>query len=269
LKKKSRLPILIIIPHGGQKVPDEVSGYETVSDFDLFMQSDSCANELFNFNDDVALTMHTDISRFFMDVDRPYMALPPHRDGVIKKTTLYGKPVFLDDLFPDEIAISNLLRRYYFPFHEAIDNIISAGRIEFILECHTMMPVGPNISPDPGKPRPIVMLENMVSKKEKIIKTCSNSVAAGLLECLEKSLFKEDATIAQKYAMGSEPAEGYIMKRLADVNIPILKLSVTRALFLNEEYFSTDYMRVDELRISHLKRLIWGAVEKFFYKNAG
>ncbi len=246
-------------------MPEEISGYEKVSAFDLFIQSDTCANELFNF-DSVALTVQTDISRLFIDVDRPFMSIPPVLDGVIKKSTFYGKPVFLDDTFPDEIAISNLLRRYYLPFHEAIDKTIEAGGIEFILECHTMMAVGPDISPDPGKPRPMVMLENAVAHNGRTIKTCDDPVAAGLLECLEKSLFRENASIAQKYVVGSRPSEGHIMKRLANGKIPIIKMSITRALFLNEEYFNTDYMRVDELRISYLKKLIWTAVEKFFRK---
>ena len=258
---------MVIIPHGGVKVPDEISGYEAVTSFDLFIQSDSCANDLFNFNDNVASTINTDISRLFIDLDRPYTALPPILDGVVKKTTLYGKPVFYDDMFPDEIAITNMLQRYYFPFHEAVRKIIDTGRIDLILECHTMMAVGPKISHDPGKPRPIVILENRVSHDDTVIKTCGDDLTASLLEYLGKSFFKEESTIAQKYAIRSEPSNGFILKRFGAGKIPVIRLSITRSLFLNDVYFSSDYMRVDELRIMHLKQLIWSAIEKFFIKN--
>ncbi|TFH42908.1 MAG: hypothetical protein E4G96_02420, partial [Chrysiogenales bacterium] len=116
--KKIRLPILVIIPHGGYTIPEELSGYEAVGTFDLFIQSDSCANEIFSFGDRVTGTVDTGISRLFVDLDRPYTALRPGQDGVIKRTALDGKSVFIEDQFPDEIAIANILQRYYLPFHE-------------------------------------------------------------------------------------------------------------------------------------------------------
>ena len=258
---------MVIIPHGGVRVPGELSGYEAVTDFDLFIQSDSCANEVFNFNERVAATVKTDVSRFFIDLDRPYTALADQGDGVIKKTTLFGKPVFVDNMFPDEIAITNLLHRYYFPCHNAIQKIIDDGEIELILDCHTMLAVGPPLSPDAGKPRPLVLLEHQCLNGNKMIKTSADGMVASLLDYLNKSFLKEDGTIAQKYSIKKEASHGFILKKYGAGGIPFIRLSITRSLFLNDEFFSYDYIRVDELRIQHLKNLIWSAIEKFVNKN--
>jgi N-formylglutamate amidohydrolase len=267
LKKTSHLPILIIIPHGGFKVPEELSGYESVNKFDLFMQSDTCANDLFSYGERVAGTINSDISRLFVDLDRPYTALPPAQDGVIKKSTLYGKPVFRENLFPDEIAISNLLRRYWFPFHDAAKKIIAAGNIKLILECHAMMAVGPKISRDPGKPRPIVRLDPIISRKEGIASTCDIEIVRSFMDHLKKPLAREEETIAEKFTISDTPSGGFILAQHGAGPVPMIRLSISRSLFLNDTYFSYDYLRVDELRIRHLRDQIWEAIEKFFNRN--
>jgi formiminoglutamase len=267
LKKTSHLPILIIIPHGGCKVPEELSGYESVNKFDLFMQSDTCANDLFSFGDRVAGTVNSDISRLFVDLDRPYTALPPAKDGVIKKSTLYGRPVFRENLFPDEIAISNLLRRYWFPFHDAVKKDIAAGNIRLILECHTMMAVGPKISRDPGKPRPIVRLDSIVPGKDGIASTCEIEIVRSFMEHMKKPFAHEEDTIAEKFTISDMPTGGFILSQYGIGPVPMIRLSISRSLFLNDTYFSYDYLKVDELRIRHLRDQIWEAVGKFFSRN--
>ena len=82
---KAKLPILIIIPHGGRTIPDELSGYEQIDDFGIFIESDAYANELFNF-DNIYYKINTHISRLFVDLDRPHSMLPPQfPDGILKK----------------------------------------------------------------------------------------------------------------------------------------------------------------------------------------
>ena len=257
MKGKKQLPILIIIPHGGYNVPEELFGYEAVSTFDLFMQSDTCANELFSFGDRVAGTMDTDISRLFVDLDRAYTSLGNRQDGVIKKSTRFGKPVFKDEHFPDEIAIANMIQRYWMPFHEAIKKIINTGSVRLILECHTMMAVGPKMSRDPGRPRPLVMIERLAREKETPRETCTPGLAKGLMDQVEKSFAGESNTIAEKFVLSEAPAEGFIMKSYGTRGIPMLRVSLSQSLFLNDAHFSYDYLRVDDLRISHLRKNVW------------
>lgn len=267
VKKKSHLPVLVIIPHGGYRVPEEFQGYEAVDRLGLFLQSDTCANELFTFGDRVAGTMDTAISRLFVDLDRPLTALPPDQDGIIKKSTLTGKPVFAGSHFPDEIAIANVLRRYWSPFHDAASKIIDTGGIRLILECHTIMAVGPKFSRDPEKPRPIARLEHVIPSDDGAVNTCDPALARGLLESLKKSLAGEEDTIAEKLEVSRGPSRGYILARYGTSHIPMIRLSLSKSLYLNETYFNIDFMKVDELRLRYLRDLVWNAVERFFCRN--
>lgn len=248
-------------------MPEEFSGYEAVSKFDLLIQSDTCANDLFSFGDRVAGTIDTDVSRLFVDLDRHYTALPPAIDGVIKKTTLHDKPVFREELFPDEIAISNVLRRYWFPFHDAVKKILDTGGLRLIIECHTMLAVGPAISRDPGKPRPIILLEHVIDHTGSAVATCDPGLTANLMDHLKKSFAGVDETIAEKFTLAAEPSPGFIHRHYGNGTVPMVRLSLSRALYLNDTYFSYDYMRVDELRIRQLRDLLWSAIEKFYLKN--
>lgn len=263
---KSRLPVLIIIPHGGQMIPDELSGYEQIDRFGVFIDSDSCANQLFNFTD-AAEKIDTYISRLFVDTDRSPLALPARTsDGVIKKESISGRKIFEGKAFPDNIAISNILRRYHFPFHEEIRKFIKNCGIKFILECHTMMPVGQRNAPDSGSPRPLVSVSNISEDKCNAALTCPDRLARAFLERFSRPFSNENYTVASKLKISKEPG-GYIMEKYGTGNIPMLRLSVSTSLFLNDEYFNYDYLTVDENRIDDLRQKIWTAIEGFVTKD--
>ena len=153
-----KLPILIIVPHGGYGIPEELSAVTGINERDAFLEADTCANELFAFNDRVPACLTAETSRLFIDLDRSHLDVSPrNEDGLIKRETPSGKEVFPAGAFPDHIAIANLVRRYHAPFHDTIKKILAAGGIKLILECHTMMPVGPRNSADPGMPRPCLL----------------------------------------------------------------------------------------------------------------
>ncbi|MFW6366242.1 MAG: N-formylglutamate amidohydrolase, partial [Spirochaetota bacterium] len=104
-------------------MPEELQNYVLVDTFELFLSSDSCANEIFNFKQ--AEVVSLSVSKLFIDTNRPYTALPPAtNDGVIKKKTPHGKDIYAEDFFPNSIALTNLIRRYYQPFHDSIASIL-------------------------------------------------------------------------------------------------------------------------------------------------
>ena len=120
-----KIPVLIIIPHGGTKIPEELSGYERLNDFDLLHESDACANEIFSFRDEAGALVDTYISRLFVDMDRDPLSLPAmDGDGMLKKRTSQGTDVFDEGTFPDEIAIAALVRRYHVPFHDTVAKVL-------------------------------------------------------------------------------------------------------------------------------------------------
>ncbi len=265
---KRKLPILIIIPHGGYSVPDEMLGYEDLDRFQLFIYSDSCANSLFAFEDEVAAKLDTNISRLFIDLDRKETAVPPaSTDGVIKETAHDGTGVFRNGSFPDHIAISNMIRRYYIPFHDTIKKIMDTGEIRLIIECHTMLAVSPENSRRPGKPRPLISIENSFEKGGKEILTCSNELAADLAEILRKNFSDEKDTVTEKVTVNDPRTGGHILKTYGTGEIPLLRLSLSKSLFINDRFFSYDFMKVDDLRINKLKSLVWQSLNRFFRKN--
>ena len=263
-----KLPILIIIPHGGLQVPDELSGYEELRDFDLLHESDACANEIFSFRDEAAALVDTYISRLFVDMDRDPLAPPRlEGDGVTKRRTSQGKAVFGDGRFPDEIALAALTRRYHVPFHDTVAKVLGAGGVKLVLDCHTMMAVGPPGAPDAGMPRPLVSVQNTAEGSRGIAATAPDDMALALLDFLGKEFEKETATVARRFAHNAPHFDGFIMKRHGVGKVPLLRVSLSRALFFNDRYFSYEYLKVDPLRIDEIRGRVLNALRRFMARQ--
>ena len=257
-------PILIIVPHGGYQIPEELSEISAVDDFSLFIEADTCANEIFDLRQSVAAVVNSRISRLFVDTDRPYSALPKKEtDGVIKTLSLSGKQVFTDKCFPDDIAVSAIIKRYYESFHETIREILETGEIKLIIDCHTVMPIGPKNAKDADMPRPIISVENRIIKNGNIARTCSDNMAEAFLKVLEDSFTKEKDGIDNPYIFKKEVCSGYIMEEYGQSRINMLRLNISKSLFLNEKHFSLDFMKVDELRLAEINRKIKNALKHF------
>ncbi len=260
---KAKLPILIIIPHGGRTVPDEMSGYEQIDDFGIFIESDPFANELFNFND-AAVKLETQISRLFVDIDRPDIISSSYpEDGIIKKESQNGRKIFKETIFPDEIAIANIVKRYYMPFHDSILDTIRSGNIKLILECHTMMPVGQRFAKDAGQPRPLINVENIIVDGVRSMRTCPVEHAEFFISCFKKYFSNEDLTVTEKFSLNKPLFEGYILEKYGQQKIPMLRFSISTSLYLNDSFFNYDTLTVDSLRISDLRKRIWLGIEKY------
>lgn len=264
---EKKLPILIIIPHGGYTVPEELDEHIHVDKFDILFSSDTCANELFSFGSTVTARVDTRISRLFVDVDRPHTMMPPdYADGVIKKETLNGKVLYREGVFPDEIATRNILKRYYIPFHQTIHKILQKDDIKLIIECHTMVPVGTRGTSDSGKPRPILTVGNYFKDNKAIKKTCDDGIANAFLNSMKKSFSDERITVAERFSLNKPAFNGFILEKYGAGRIPMLRFSLSRALFFNEKYFNYDYLKVDELRINQLRGKILNGIQRFYAK---
>jgi len=259
-----KLPFLIIIPHSGLSIPEELFGYENLSPLNIFFEADAGAGEIFSLNDSIFKIISTPISKIFVDPDREFKQLfPVTNDGVIKSKTSMNRDVFRRDCYPDEIAISNILHRYYFPFHESIRNSIKDMKFKAILECHTHMPVGPANSPDKGKPRPLVITGYTVDTDSGVKQTASADMAMELASSVAKSLSKEGETVSDIFRVSDHDSKGFIMKNYSLSGIPVLSLSISRSLFLNENYFNLEKMIIDDQRLNKISGLVQSALEKF------
>lgn len=262
----AKIPILTVIPHAGLLVPEELSGHEEVTPFNIFFESDSGADVLFSAGSDAGSVIKSDVSRLFVDMDREFrMLYPATDDGVIKAKTSMNRSVFKDGCYPDEIAISNILKRYYFPFHEKIRNTLKDYEVTFIIECHTHTAVGPENSPDSGRPRPLVMTEYTADKNDVIAKTASPDMAMNLASIMGRLFSGEGDTVAGDYRVSGN-SSGYIMKNYGTKGIPTLRLSLSRSLFLNDRYFDLEGLKIDSRRMSRLNEIYNTGLERFINK---
>ncbi len=261
-----KLPILVIIPHGGYSLPEELADYHALSPVDLFFESDGGANRIFNIDDRVNALVSTEISRLFVDTDRSYKdVFPITKDGVIKKSTSMNKPVFKGKYYPDEIALANIIKRYHSPFHQKIIDAMGK-KPRLILECHTHMPVGSANDPDSGMPRPLVITGYTADNRTETRRTATVDMAASLAFLMGKALEKEGDTVTASYSLDNKHNTGYILNTYGKREIPMLYLSVSRSLFLTNRYFDIKNMEIDTKRLDRLRELTYGAIEKFFKK---
>ena len=262
-----KIPFLLIVPHSGTHIPEELSGYEKVSDLDIFFESDAGAESTFCDNSLVLKTVSTDISKLFIDVNREYRMLSPLTDdGVIKTRTSMKSDVFKKNYYPDEIAISNILYRYYSPFHEEIRGSIKNLKLKAIIECHTHMAVGPAGSHDRGMPRPLVITGYTAASESGIKQTAPADMAIDLAVSISKYLSKEGETVSDIFRVSETDRKGFIMKHYSMSGIPVIYLSISRSLFLSEEFFNPDKMEISRHRINQIKNLVFSGLNKFYRK---
>jgi hypothetical protein len=135
------------------------------------------------------------------------------------------------------------------------------------LECHTMMAVSPKNSPRPGQPRPIISIENSFESDDREVLTCSRELAADFADILKKNFVNENETVTDSVKINNPRSRGYILNTYGRGEIPMLRLSLSKSLFINDRFFSYDFMKVDDIRINRLKSMIWQSIEKLYRKN--
>ncbi len=249
--------ILILIPHGGYQIPHELKNYSVLDKHELFLEADSGAREIFSFSSKRIICLQAEVSRLFIDLDRPYTALNSSSDPVIKKKTSRNRDIFLPDHFPDEIALTNILKRHYFPFHDTIEKILNTEEVKLIIDCHTISPSDPAT----GEPRPLFLLQNKIGSEESRVNTAPDDLAEFFIDTLRKKFSKEKETVAERFSLNSPFFESFIMKKYYKMGIPLFRLSLSKALFLNERHFSFDYLKLDEIRIKSIQEKLLQSIE--------
>lgn len=239
------MPILISVPHGGWKVPDELKDRVCLSRKDLFDDSDPYTVEIYDVREQVEKFISTDIARAFVDVNRSVDDRPPKNpDGVIKSTTCYEKTIYKPGLEPDDSLINDLLKKYYYTYHEKIKKTLQDSDIRLALDCHSMASKAPDIAPDCGKKRPMICLGNNYGK------SCSNVLAEELAEC-----FREIFELKRGDVVLNSPfSGGYITKNYESALVPWIQVEIDRSLYLTKPWFDPETLHMDPKRICELNR---------------
>lgn len=215
-----QLPILISVPHAGTRIPPEVNGLCLLSQSDILTEYDAGSDTIYcSLEEHVTGFCTTDIARSLVDLNRAPDDIGGN--GVIKSHTCRNVPVYRH--FPDKNLVQQLLDRHYMPYHEKLSAAASTDTIKLGIDCHTMSAVGPPVSPDPGRERPLVCLSNANG-------TCRQEWLDSLATCLAAA-FKE------KIAINAPFRGGHIIRTHA-AEIPWLQVEISQT-----EAYSDDFKK--------------------------
>jgi N-formylglutamate deformylase len=258
-------PFLISIPHGGETIPPEVADRVIITRRDIFFDGDPHTRQIYDFRDDVAAFIEMQTARTIIDLNRaPYTALLPGSDGVIKRITSSGTPVYREGRSPDNTLIRELLRRYYYPYHTSVSDLLDARQVQLAFDCHSMLPYPPPVYKNPGRPRPLVCLSNAGNRQGMPVPnepvTCPPEWIQGLAVAFQEA-FPDEGEVAI-----NDPFSGGFITRAhsRQKRIPWIQVEINRNLYECDDYFDPDELAVDGRRIRELRKKIFSAMESFW-----
>jgi N-formylglutamate deformylase len=261
-----RYPFLISIPHGGVSVPPEIRGRIALSRKEIVFNSDPYTRRIYGFGDRVEAVIDTEVSRIFVDTNRPPYEYPPlNQDGVLKVVTQDGTPVYKKGQFPTKDLIAALLRGYYYPFHERLTEALGTHPIGIAFDCHSMLPNAPPVQMNAGTSRPLICLSNrgdrrgMPRRRDSLV-TCPPE----WLQALARS-FQREFSGEGRIAMNDPFKGGFIsVAHYRQSRIPWIQIEINRGMYENERYIDPATHLVDEKRIADLEGRIFAVLTRFW-----
>lgn len=160
--------VLVVVPHCSGHVPYDVAtammGTQHVRSSDRqrleahhFFEADPYTDHLFHLPG--ATHINATVSRFVVDLNR--MPSDTSTNGVVKEVDFDGQPLYPSDTTLDRAEQELRIRRYWAPFHAQIEELLSTGSIDLLVDAHSMKPHGPLVGPDHGRPRPAFTIGNL------------------------------------------------------------------------------------------------------------
>ena len=260
----TRYPFLISVPHGGTEVPDPVRPLLLLTDEELQYYCDPATRLLFDYKDRVAAFIDTPVSRMVVDLNRPPLPLPLHDpDGIIKLSTIDGREVWHPGMVPDMPLIHTLLMRWYFPYHQQIDELIDRHRVRIAFDCHSMLPYGSGNQKDAGKIRPLICLGNNGDRqgmaRKGSITTCSGEWITALADG-----FREAFSLDNEVAINDPFSGGFIANaHYWHKGVPWIQIEINRALYEPGSASPGAGNNTDE-QVILLKEKIWNVLTVFW-----
>jgi len=221
---------------------------------DLFDDSDPFTREIFNVENLVKKQLAAETARAFVDLNRPTGQLPPeYPDGVIKSKTCWGKPIYHSGKIPSVETIENLLRDFYYSYHEAIRSALSDPGIILALDCHSMAETAPPTAPDRDNKRPLVNLGDLSGK------ACDPVIT----DCLKDSFIKVLGCSPSEVVINFPFKGGYITRTFGNNPLPWIQVELNRSLYLADEWFDREKLSVDAERLKELNRQFRDVLTEF------
>jgi len=254
----NKLPVLLSIPHGGMQKPAELDGHLSITNKDLFDDSDPFTMDLYDLGDKVQHVIKTNIARAFVDLNRSLQDMPPDNpDGLIKNMTCHRKPIYTEGQEPNENLRNLMIELYYHPYHKNIQKSLKEFDLQLCLDCHSMASYAPSISPDGnnGK-RPVFCLSNNDGQ------TSSQEMLGLLADSISES-FSIDR---DEISLNDPFHGGHITRTYGNNPIPWIQVEMNRDLYLSEPWFDEKTLSVDATHLQKLNKQFENSLELFFSK---
>lgn len=266
-----KLPIAIVIPHAGLEVPPEIEGRLKISKEQIFNEADAFTDMIYDYRERVLHWLSFPYARALIDVNRPADPKLHHRvgDGVVKRKTSYGDPVFLPDKEPDSILEQQLIEKYWHSWHNQLSEIANDEGVKLVLDCHSMAAVGPTTYDDPAKLRPRISASNMGDnegnpRSENALITAPPALTKQFAEQFGAAL--EDipalAPVGKAYDVNQPFSGGWDIRLHGSKEQPWVMIELSRAMYIvGEQHGNTPIASANEQRISLLRERIWSVIE--------
>ena len=250
------LPVLLSIPHGGDRMPSEVQDIACISRRDIFGDSDPYTLAIYDMADEARCTVNTQIARCFVDVNRSLQSAKPiSPDGLIKSYTSYNVPVYGPDVWPDDETCRTLIKRYYMPYHRRVQRLLHDEDIQLCLDCHSMAANPPPISTAHTKsPRPLFCLSNCNGQSS------PEDAVSLLAECMSKSFGVDPSTIH----INTPFQGGHITSTYGMNPYPWIQVEMNRSMYLSKEWFDVATLQCSADRLHDLNEMFVDAIRMYF-----
>lgn len=239
------LPILLSIPHGGDRVPPEAADLCAAGPADIWSDGDACTRSIYDLGDAVAAVCSTDIARAIVDLNRARSDRPPaNPDGVVKSLTADRVPVWTGGGEPSDELARKLIDRYWQPYHDRLVALAARPDVRIAFDCHSMAEFAPAISPEPGAARPLFCLSNGdgATAPDELLVELADALA-GSFECPRSSIGLND------------PFSGGHITRWhgRDGTLPWIQIEMNRSWYLSPPWHDAPSLTVDPERLAELR----------------
>jgi len=266
----NKLPIAIDIPHSGLEIPPELVDRVALTEEQIFNEADVYTDLIYDFRDRVAEWHVFPYARTILDVNRPNMPMPQLKDGdgIVKRQTSYGTPVYHDGAEPSPELEAQLIEKYWKPWHDKMAQLSANEEIKLVLDCHSMAAIGPSAYMDPSQVRPRITASNLGdddgnAKADGPPLTASPDLTRLIAQKFGEALadIPDLAPSSAPYGVNKPYSGGPIIWMHGGKTQPWLMIELSRATYIGEQTGDSPVTPPKIETITRIRENLWAAIE--------